>query len=93
MGPDESRLTEYEPLASGERAGAEAPARPREDGSPSPGGKGKEELEITEKSLSSGPVHFELGAASGAGIHIDLHSNRHFDNLWRSPFHVFTSFS
>src|SRR6267378_3709386 len=24
---------------------------------------------------------FELGTTSSAGIHIDLHSNRHFDNL------------
>jgi hypothetical protein len=45
------------------------------------------------RSIRRHPVRyiFELGTTSSAGIHIDLHSNRHFDNLWRSTFHLVTS--
>jgi hypothetical protein len=51
----------------------------------------KEELEITKRPPSSGPAHLEPESTGRAGIHIDLHPNRHFDNLRRSPFHVVTS--
>jgi hypothetical protein len=77
-----------------ERAGWRRSAgRLREDEPSLPFRGEKEELEITKRPPSSGPAHFEHGSTGSAGIHIDLHSNRHFDDLRRSPFHVFTSCS